>query len=474
MAKDLTRGNPLKIILLFSIPLAIGNACNQLYSMVDSVIVGRWCGPEKLAAVGNAGSVIFMLLGFFWGLPAGLTIITGQRFGAKDASGVRRSFCASIVLCSAFVAAVTLVFLRFLRPILTAMNTPEDILEDSLRYLRIIVAGTPAMTFYLLMSFLMRSLGDSKRPLYVIVFASILNAGLDLLLVRKYGMGVSGAAYATVASQFVSGLICLGIILKDFPELLPKGREDWRFDWRFHWDHLRVAAPMALQFTVTGFGCVILQSAFNRFGPDTVAATTAAGRLEGLICIPFFAIGTTLAAYTAQNSGANNYRRILVGVRSGWLITAAISAAGAVLMIVFSSQLLQMFLDKEASPEMPEILRAGRQYIWTVAPAYISLGMILIFRNTLQGMGCSLVPLLGGAMETVSRIFTAVFLAEWFGYTGACFASGITWTITGVMLWGYYAYEIRARLKGKRTGLGAKHPVGLGRSCKCSKSSRPT
>ncbi|MCR5552430.1 MAG: MATE family efflux transporter, partial [Oscillospiraceae bacterium] len=165
MAKDLTRGNPLRIILLFSIPLAIGNACNQLYSMVDSMIVGRWCGPDKLAAVGNAGSVIFMLLGFFWGLPAGFTIITGQRFGAKDAVGVRRSFCASVVLCSALVAAVTLVFLAYLRPILVAMNTPENILADSLRYLRIIVVGTPSMTFYLLMSFLMRALGDSRRPL---------------------------------------------------------------------------------------------------------------------------------------------------------------------------------------------------------------------------------------------------------------------------------------------------------------------
>ena len=324
MAKDLTRGNPLKIILLFSIPLAIGNACNQLYTMVDLMIVGRWCGPDKLAAVGNAGSVIFMLLGFFWGLPAGFTIITGQRFGAKDAPGVRRSFCASVVLCSALVAAVTLVFLAYLRPILVMMKTPDNILEDSLKYLRIIVAGTPSMTFYLLMSFLMRSLGDSKRPLYVIVFSSFLNAGLDLLLVCKFGLDVAGAAYATVASQLISGLICLGIILKKFPELLPADRSDWDIDWRFYWEHLRVAVPMALQFSVTGLGCVILQSAFNQFGSGTVAATTAAGRLEGLICIPFFAIGTTLAAYTAQNSGANNYRRIMVGVRSGWLITAFI------------------------------------------------------------------------------------------------------------------------------------------------------
>ena len=470
MAKDLTKGNPLKIILLFSIPLAIGNACNQLYSMVDSVVVGRWCGPEKLAAVGNAGSVIFMLLGFFWGLPAGLTIITGQRFGAKDASGVRRSFCAAVVLCSALVAAVTLVFMAYLEPILEAMNTPPEIRADSLKYLRIIVAGTPCMTFYLLMSFLMRSLGDSKRPLYVIVFSSFLNAGLDLLLVCKYDMGVAGAAYATIVSQLISGVICLWIILKKFPELLPAGKSDWRIDLRFYWEHLRVAVPMSLQFSVTGLGCVILQSAFNQFGPGTVAATTAAGRLEGLICIPFFAIGTTLAAYTAQNSGANNYRRILVGVRSGWLITAVISAVGAILMMVFSARLLRMFLDVEASPE---ILRAGRQYIFTVAPAYISLGMILIFRNTLQGMGCSMVPLLGGAMETLSRIFTAVYLAKWFGYTGACFASSITWTITGVMLLVYYLYEIRARLKGKRTHLGAKHPVGLGRSCKCAKSSHP-
>ena len=470
MAKDLTRGNPLKIILLFSIPLAIGNACNQLYSMVDSMVVGRWCGPDKLALVGNAGSVVFMLLGFFWGLPAGFTIITGQRFGAKDAPGVRRSFCASVVLCSSLVAAVTLVFLAYLRPILVLMKTPDNIIEDSLKYLRIIVAGTPFMTFYLLMSFLMRSLGDSKRPLYVIVLSSFLNVGLDLLLVCKFDMEVAGAAYATIISQLVSGVICLWIIMKKFPELLPADQSDWRIDWKFYWEHLRVAVPMALQFSVTGLGCVILQSAFNQFGSGTVAATTAASRLEGLICIPFFAIGTTLAAYTAQNSGANNYRRILVGVRSGWLITAVISAVGAILMMLFSAQLLRMFLDVEASPE---ILWAGRQYIYTVAPAYVSLGMILIFRNTLQGMGCSLVPLLGGAMETVSRIFTAVFLADWFGYKGACFASGITWTITGVMLLVYYVYEIRARLKGKRVDVGAKHPVGLGRSCKCAKSSRP-
>ena len=471
MAKDLTRGYPLRIILLFSIPLAIGNACNQLYSMVDSMIVGRWCGPDKLAAVGNAGSVIFMLLGFFWGLPAGFTIITGQRFGAKDAVGVRRSFCASVVLCSALVAAVTLVFLAYLRPILEAMNTPENILADSLRYLRIIVAGTPSMTFYLLMSFLMRALGDSRRPLYVIVFSSFLNAALDLFLVCVLGMEVAGAAVATVISQFLSGLICLLIILRKFPELIPHGREDWRFDLKSYWEHLRVAVPMALQFSVTGVGCVILQSAFNQFGSGTVAATTAAGRLEGLICIPFFAIGTTLAAYAAQNSGANNYRRILVGVRSGWYITAFVAVTGAILMMVFSAQLLQMFLDVKASPD---ILRAGRQYIYTVAPAYISLGMILIFRNTLQGMGCSLIPLLGGAMETLSRIFTAVYLAKWFGYTGACFASGITWTITGVMLMVYYVYEIRARLRGKRVNVGPRRPVGMGRSCKCAKSNRPT
>lgn len=422
MTKDMTTGNPVKLILFFSIPLLIGNVFQQFYSMVDTIIVGRYVEVQALAAVGVTGSLSFLILGFTFGLTGGFSVIIAQRFGANDEDGLRKSVATSTILSIISTIIITLASMLSAKPVLSLMNTPDDIINDATIYIIIIYAGTCATVFYNMIAGILRSLGDSKTPLYFLILSSILNIILDLFFILNFNMGVRGAAYATVIAQGISGILCLIYALKKYPILRLK-KEDWIWDKNFALKHLNVGIPMALQFSITATGVMVLQTALNAFGSTVIAAYTAASKVEQIVTQPGISFGTTMATYCGQNLGAGKYDRIKEGVKKGSIITIMVSIIAAVVLFVFGKSLSTLFI----SSDQIEALNYSKQYLNTVAIFLPILGMLFIYRNSLQGIGDAFIPMMAGVAELVARVIVAFTLPAFIGYIGICLASPFAW-----------------------------------------------
>ncbi|CAG9708494.1 MATE family efflux transporter [Clostridium neonatale] len=422
MTKDMTTGNPVKLILFFSIPLLIGNVFQQFYSMVDTIIVGRYVGVQALAAVGVTGSLSFLILGFTFGLTGGFSVIIAQRFGANDEDGLRKSVATSTILSIISTIIITLASMLSAKPVLSLMNTPDDIINDATIYIIIIYAGTCATVFYNMIAGILRSLGDSKTPLYFLILSSILNIILDLFFILNFNMGVRGAAYATVITQGISGILCLIYALKKYPILRLK-KEDWIWDKNFALKHLNVGIPMALQFSITATGVMVLQTALNAFGSTVIAAYTAASKVEQIVTQPGISFGTTMATYCGQNLGAGKYDRIKEGVKKGSIITIMVSIIAAVVLFVFGKSLSTLFI----SSDQIEALNYSKQYLNTVAAFLPILGMLFIYRNSLQGIGDAFIPMMAGVAELVAMVIVAFTLPAFIGYIGICLASPFAW-----------------------------------------------
>ncbi len=422
VTRDMTQGSPIRLLLTFSFPLLIGNLFQQFYNMADTIIVGRTLGVNALAAVGATGSIMFLVLGFAQGLAGGLAVITAQRFGAQDAAGVRRSFTTSILLSAGFTLLLTAVSLLAARPLLEGMNTPADIIDDAYRYLSVIFAGIFASLFFNLLSSVIRALGDSRTPLFFLIIASVCNMVLDIVFIVNFGMGVAGAAWATVIAQVLSGLLCLLYIFRRFA-ILRLHREDWVWRGRFAWEHLRIATPMAFQFCIIAVGSIVVQGVLNGFGSTTVAAFTAASKIDQLATQPLASIGVAIATFSAQNYGAGKYRRIRDGVRKSTLLSLAFSLAGAGLVIGLGHPLVRLFVG-EADPT---VFTQAQTYLNLVSIFYFLLGCVFVYRNTIQGMGRAMVPMVAGVFELVMRVAAALVLARFIGYAGVCLASPLAW-----------------------------------------------
>lgn len=422
MVKDMTSGSPAKLILAFSIPLLIGNIFQQLYSMVDTIIVGRFLGVQALAAVGSTGSLSFLVLGFVMGITSGFSVLIAQRFGAGDESGLRHYVAMSIYLGVFISVVVTVLTVAFTRQMLELMNTPEDIFDDAAIYIIIIFIGILPTMFYNLLAGILRALGDSKTPLYFLIIASVLNIVLDLFFIVTLHSGVAGAAYATVISQAVSAILCLVYTIKRFPILRFK-KEEMGYSHRSAFQLMLVGIPMALQFSITAIGTMILQGAINSFGSTVVGAYTAACKAEQLATQPMLTFGTTMASYTGQNLGAGRMDRIRKGVGSCVVISCIFCILGS-LVVVFGGELLvSLFI----TGDQPEVMAYARQYLNTIAIFFIPLGLIFIYRNTLQGMGDGFMPMMAGVAELVMRAFVAFCLTGSLGYMGICLAGPFAW-----------------------------------------------
>lgn len=301
--KDMTNGSPMKLILQFCIPLFFGMLFQQFYNMMDTVIVGKFLGVNALAAVGATGSINFMIIGFCMGVCNGFAIPVAQQFGAGDYHALRKYVANSVWLAIAFAGAMTAVVCLLCRQILLWMNTPKDIIAGAYSYIFVIFLGIPVIYLYNLLSGIIRSLGDSKSPLIFLVFSSVLNIALDMILILVFHMGVAGAAWATVISQGVSGVACLIYMMKRF-DILKITREEWRLDGKYVLVLCNMGIPMGLQYSITAIGSVILQTAVNTLGSAAVASTAAATKISMFFCCPFDAMGSTMATYAGQNVGA--------------------------------------------------------------------------------------------------------------------------------------------------------------------------
>ncbi len=438
MLNNMTEGEPLKLILPFMVPLLIGNVFQQLYNIADVVIVGRTIGVEALAAVGAVTPLFMMTMVLTIGLSNGCTVVTGQRYGAGDMDGMRRSIGTCTVLSVLFTLFIMLFFHLIIDPALMLMNIPPELLADSKAYVMIIVDGLFAMMGYNLLSGIMRSLGDSKTPLYFLIVSSVVNIALALIFILYLGWGVPGSAIALVIAQAISVILCLIYIYKRFPQLHLQ-RRDINLDWQEIWTHLRMGLPMAVQFSVLGMGIIILQSVCNKFGGQQIAGFTAATRVEQMALQPMISSGIAMAVFTAQNYGARRFDRIREAVRKCSLLSLGFSVFAAACMFFFSENIIGVFLENPGE----EVMQAAHMYILYTVPIYFFLGQIFIYRNACQGMGIGLVPMLAGTIELVMRSGAAIYLGDVYGYKGACLASPISWTCCAIFVFGAYHYFIK-------------------------------
>lgn len=446
MTKDMTTGNPVKLILLFSIPLLIGNIFQQFYSMVDTIIVGRFLGVKSLAAVGSTGSMSFLIIGAVLGLTSGFSVLVSQRFGANDEEGLKKAVGSSITLSLIMTILVTVVSLAITKPLLNIINTPSDIVDDSYTYISVIFGGTFAVFFYNMMASILRALGDSKTPLYFLIVSSILNVILDIVFIVSFSMGVSGAAYATVVSQTISAILCLFYTYKKFP-ILRLNKEHFKFDIEYFKKHLAIGVPMALQFSITAVGAVILQGAVNNFGSIVVAAFTAALKVEQLVMQPSVTFGVTMATYAAQNLGAGNIERIKDGVKKCTIINIIIGIASGIILVVFGGSFVKLFV----SDSNIQVISYAKQYLTTVGFFFIPLSLIFIYRNSLQGMGYTFIPMMAGVGELLARLIVSFTLPSFIGYAGICLASPMAWISACVPLILEFIRRIKLMTSDKET-----------------------
>ncbi|MBD7913611.1 MATE family efflux transporter [Clostridium sp. Sa3CUN1] len=438
MTKDMTTGSPVKLILLFSIPLLIGNIFQQFYSMVDTIIVGRFIGVDALAAVGSTGSMSFLINGFVVGLTSGLSVLVSQKFGAKDEEGLKKATSSALVLSLIASILITLISVLLARPMLHLMNTPENIMADAYSYIVIIYAGTIATVVYNIISGILRALGDSKTPLYFLIVASILNIVLDIVFIVNFSMGVAGAAWATIISQGVSGILCVVYTYKKY-NILRLKREDFKVKRSMYIKHLKIGIPMALQFSITAIGIMIVQGALNVFGSVAIASYTAASKVLQIVMQPAITFGVTMATYCGQNLGAKNYERIKEGVRRCTQISIITSIIAGLILVFGGKFFVGLFIE---NPDAT-ILAYAQECLNYAAMFFIPLGLIFIYRNALQGMGESLVPMLAGAYELIARAAVAFTLPKFIEYTGICLSDPIAWLSAAIPLGIYYFKKMK-------------------------------
>ncbi len=429
MTRDMTQGSPVRLILTFSLPLLIGNIFQQLYNMVDTMIVGRFVSTQALAGVGSTGAISFLIMGFAMGVTSGFSVVISQRFGANDEKGLRNAVAMSVYLCIALTVVMTLVSTLATRPLLMLMNTPDDMFADAYNYIFTIFLGMAAPIFYNMLAGILRALGDSRTPLYFLILSSLLNVGLDLLFIITFHMGVVGAAVATIISQVVSGLLCLLYVAKRFP-ILRFQKGDWKLNWSLIGLHLKIGLPMAFQFSITAIGVMAIQGAINSFGSNAAAGYTAASKVEQICTQPMNTFGVTMATYAGQNLGAARIDRVKEGVWKCAALSTVVSVIVTLLVFVAGDWFVTLFVGGNE----PEVMAYARQYMYITSVFYFMLGLLFVFRNALQGMGASMVTLVGGGIELVLRTAIAFILPPLIGFTGICVAGPSAWIGASVPL----------------------------------------
>ena len=438
----MTTGSPMKIIFNFTLPIFIGNVFQQFYNMADAVIVGKFVGNKALAAVGSTGTIMFLIYGFVVGMTAGFTVLTAQKFGAGDMSAMRRTVVGASFLSLVVGLVLTAAFMVFMKPWLVLMHTPEDIFADAYAYIMIISAGILAQMLYNLLASILRALGNSKVPLYFLILAALLNIVLDLVLIIVFHMGAAGAAVATVISQGISGVLCLFYIIRKVP-LLRLTRDDRHLSGDLLRTQIRIGIPMALQYSITAVGTMMVQSALNILGSTLVAAYTAAGKIEQIVTQAYVAMGTTMATYGAQNMGAGDVSRIRQGFKASTIIGVIYAIVSAALVMTVGKYMTYLFVSEDVALIMDSV----NTYLICVGIFFIPLAIVNIYRNGIQGLGYGLLPMMAGVAELVGRGVVAVIAAGQKSYLGVCLASPAAWVLASLLLIGMYYYVVKIDLK---------------------------
>ena len=420
--KDLTKGSPIKLILMFMLPLLVGNLFQQLYLTIDMIIVGQTLGTQAVAAIGATNSINFLILGFAIGLTSGLSILTAQRFGAQDYEGVRKSFAASILISLATTIVLTILSTLFVRQILELMQTPPELIDQAQAFITVLFVGLFAAVAFNLLSNVLRALGNARAPLIFLIVASIVNILLDYFFILVMNMNTGGVGLATIGAQLSATFLCLIYIRKKLPELHLTW-SDFKVGKEELMTHARIAYPMAFQMSIIAIGTVVLQIAINALGTDAVAATTAASKIDQYIFLPMVSFGLTLATFAAQNYGAKKYERIIQAIKQGLMLCVGFALIAGVLILRFGQYFAKLLLGGYD----PNVFALIQTYFIVNASMYWLLAILFILRSTLQGLGNSATPTIAGIMELIMRVAAAIFLPLFFGYAGAVAANPLAW-----------------------------------------------
>ncbi len=429
MTKNMTEGNPLKIILLFSIPVLLGNLFQQFYNMVDTIIVGQYLGEEALAAVGSTGCLMFLVLGFANGIAQGFGVMISHSYGAKDYKLLKHYVALSLILTVAISAILTAITVSGSRQLLLWMNTPENIFELANNYIQVIFAGIILTMGYNVAAGILRGIGDSKTPLYFLILSSFLNIFLDVFLIVVVPLGTAGAAYATIISQGISALLCYIYMFRKF-DVLKIHRGDIYVDRVGVVNILSVGIPMALNYSITAIGTMIFQSAVNVFGSSVVAAYTAASKVCNISTQTLPTLGTAMATYCAQNLGAGKVQRIFDGMKQAFFLCLIAAGLAAAICTLGGRFIVSWFISNPTE----EVFSYAMQYLYTISWFMLPLAWIFAYRNALQGLNQGFVPMISGIVELASRYVVILLFAKPFGYAGVCFADPAAWVTTGVLL----------------------------------------
>lgn len=422
--KDLTRGNPFKLILLFALPICIGNIFQLFYSLADTRIVGSFIGPEALAAVGSTNSLNSMIIGFLMGMTNGFAIIVARYFGAKQIKDMKKAIAASFEIGIIVSLIITFVSVFFLRELLLFLNTPEEIINQSVEYFRIILLGMVAAMLYNVCSSILRAIGDAVTPLLFLIGSTICNVLLDLLFINGLGLGVSGAAYATVISQMIAVILCM-IYMWTRYEML-----------RVSLDDFRISAPLLKEMSVTGFsmglmlsliniGSVALQMCINTFGKSIIIAHTAARKITDVFMLPFSVFGATMATYCGQNMGAGKYDRIRKGV---W-IALEITWVWCLCVLIVSYTAAPMLIKAVTGTNNSKVINTATLYLKINTILYCVTTVICIMRNVLQGIGDSKTPIISSAIELITKVAVAIILTPYLDYMAIILAEPVSWIL---------------------------------------------
>ena len=426
---DMTVGSPMRAIFRFAVPLILGYILQQMYLIIDTVIVGRWIGVNALAAVGASTSIMFLIMGFCNGSCAGFAIPVAQAFGAKDFLKMRTYVSNSYRIAATFAVVITLLSCIFCKKILHLVNTPLEVFDDAYIFLMLQFAAIPFTIAYNLLAGQIRALGNSKQPFYFLITASVVNIILDVILILGIGLGVEGAGIATLLSQAFSVGLCVWFIKKKMQILIPQG-EERRYDNKKISILLNNGVPMGLQFSITGIGIIMLQSANNALGITCVAAFIAAMRIKYLFTCVFENIGVAMATYCGQNLGAQKMERISQGVRAAIKMMVIFFVFSFIVITPFADDMMTLFVDKGEA----EVVTYAAQFMRIACYFYPCLGLLTIFRYSIQGLGYSNLSMMSGVMEMIARCGVSLWLVPAFAWTGVCYGDPVAWVMADMFL----------------------------------------
>ena len=425
---DMTQGNPTKQLVLFAIPMWIGGVFQLLYNMVDTIVVGRYVSLDALAAIGATASTTFFLMSMGNAVTNSVSIIISQAEGAKQEAGMKKSIAHAAYLSVAAGVILGLFSLFGARPLMTLMQAPPEIIDNSVLYIQIVGGLTIGQMIYNGATSVLRAIGDSRTPLYFLIFSSLLNVVLDLTFVLGLNAGVAGVAFATVISQMVSALLCTMYMLRKYPKLRPD-REAWKFDISIIKDYLRIGLPMCVQSAVLCVGDMIITSVINRHGANIVAAYTVGNRVQQLATITFSNLAFSFSVYSGQNFGAKLYDRIKDGLKKGLRLIIILALISSVIAIIFAKPLALIFMDQNSPDFNPDVLEAAISLIRIQSSLFIALGAIWAVNSTLRGIGLVKVSLASSIVELSSKIGFSILLPLILGYIGIWMAAPIGWVL---------------------------------------------